>query len=81
LLDKLSHEDNVDVVLKLTKKERNSLRQCLEDMIEICEKYSQNSNELKGVPIHLLSRIRGSVDEMKFQYQGLLSKLDHPGHQ
>lgn len=80
MVDKLSHEDTVDVVLKLTKKERNSLRQCLEDMIEICEKYSK-SNELKSVPIHLLSKILGSIDEMKFQYQGLLSKLDHPGHQ
>ncbi len=77
----MSHEDTIDVVLKLTKKERNTLRQCLEDMVEICEKYSRDSDELNVIPTHLLSKIRGSMDEMKFQYQGLLSKLEHPGHQ
>jgi hypothetical protein len=76
----MSHEDTVDVVLKLTKKERNSLRQCLEDMIEICEKYTLGSDELKEVPLHLFSKIRDSIDETKFQYQGLLLRLDHPDH-
>ena len=69
--------ENIDVVLNLTKNERDLLRKSLEDSIE-AYKYQLESDSIKDMPQALAIVVNESANELLAQYEGLLSKVNNP---
>jgi len=69
--------ENIDVVLNLTKSERDLLRKSLEDSIE-AYKYQLESDSIKDMPQALAIVVNESANELLAQYEGLLSKVNNP---
>jgi hypothetical protein len=69
--------ENIDVVLNLTKNERDLLRNSLEDSIE-AYKYQLESDSIKDMPQALAIAVNESANELLAQYEALLSKVNNP---
>ena len=69
--------ESIDVVLNLTKSERDLLRKSLEDSIE-AYKYQLESDSIKDMPQALAIVVNESANELLAQYEGLLSKVNNP---
>lgn len=69
--------ENIDVVLNLTKNERDLLRKSLEDSIEP-HKYQLESDSIKDMPQALAIAVNESANELLAQYEALLSKVNSP---
>ena len=63
--------ENIDVVLNLTKNERDLLRKSLEDSIE-AYKYQLESDSIKDMPQALAIAVNESANELLAQYEAFV---------
>ena len=69
--------ENIDVVVNLTKNERDLLRKSLEDSID-AYKYQLESDSIKDMPQALSIAVNESANVLLAQYEALLSKVNTP---